>query len=107
MAPAASSPTLWPAACSPAGWAWPQVAAQGLGGRDGRGDQQWLGHRGVPYLVGTGRLPYRIKSHPASSDQAARRSATPGTSSQGERKPGVCAPWPGAAMTSTVTYRAL
>ena len=37
-------------------------------------------------------VPYRIRSQPARSDQAAMRSAKPGRSSQGDRKPGVCAP---------------
>src|SRR5260370_21359340 len=45
-------------------------------------------------------VPNLIRSQPASSDQAASRSATPGSSSHGPRKPGVWAPWPGAAMTS-------
>ena len=55
---------------------------------------------GKDEITDTAVVPYRIRSQPASSDQAARRSAKPGKSSQGERNPGVCAPWPGAAMTS-------
>ena len=37
-------------------------------------------------------VPYLIRSHPARSDHAVRRSAKPGRSSHGVRKPGVCAP---------------
>ena len=45
-------------------------------------------------------VPNLMRSQPASSDAMPRRSATPGSSSQGARKPGVCAPCPGAVMIS-------
>ncbi len=45
-------------------------------------------------------VPHRIRSQPASSEAAPRNSATPGTSSHGARKPGVCAPCPGAVIMS-------
>ena len=48
----------------------------------------------------TAVAPNLMRSHPASSEAAPRRSATPGSSSQGARKPGVCAPCPGAVMIS-------
>src|SRR4051812_2432934 len=38
---------------------------------------------------------------PATAESHVRRSWKPGSSSQGDRKPGVWAPWPGATMTST------
>src|SRR6266576_1409589 len=45
-------------------------------------------------------VPAASRSHPARSDQAVRRSANPGSSSHAVRKPGACAPCPGAAKTS-------
>src|ERR1700761_4623245 len=41
-----------------------------------------------------------MRSHPLSSEAVPRRSVTPGSSSHGARKPGVCAPCPGAVMIS-------
>ena len=99
MTPAASSPTLCPAA-APAG-TQPGRAAEQRRGRGDRGrDQQRLRHRGVPDLVRARRGADLIRSTAGQLGPAPRRSATPGSSSQGDRKPGVCAPWPGAAITS-------
>src|SRR6478735_4519881 len=38
---------------------------------------------------------------PATAESQVRRSLNPGSSSQGDRKPGVWAPWPGATTIST------
>src|SRR5262245_60088076 len=45
-------------------------------------------------------VPAAIRSHSARSDQRARRSAKPGSSSHGARNPGAWAPCPGAAKTN-------
>src|SRR4051794_8864786 len=46
-------------------------------------------------------LPKWARSRPATVDNQSNRLANVGSSSQGTRKPGVWAPWPGATMTST------
>ena len=49
------------------------------------------------------RVPCSSRSTPDASEKAATRSATPSSSSQGERNPGVCEPWPGLTTTITVS----
>ena len=46
-------------------------------------------------------VPWAIRSMPLTADSQVMRSAKPGTSSHGVRKPGVWEPCPGATITST------
>ena len=94
IAPAASSPTLCPAATSgsPSSPATASAAATSSG---------WATEVSV-ISSALPAVPSRIRSRPASSDQAPSWSASPGSSSQGDRKPGVCAPCPGAVKMSTI-----
>ena len=100
IAPAASSPTLCPAAMPPCRWAWARsphsasVAAMAAATSNGWATAVSRISSAEPVV------PAAIRSQPARSDQAAMRSANPGISSHGARKPGVCAPCPGAAKTS-------
>src|SRR5450755_404743 len=115
MTPAASSPTLWPAAASPgpaAGRSSSGSAVSPKGavspksaGATASAAATSSGWATAVSLISSAPavVPNRTRSTPASSDQEPRRVATPGTSSQGERKPGAWAPWPGAVMTSTFT----
>ena len=68
----------------------------------GRGDQQRLGDGGVAdrVRVGLGAVVGRSSPMTADSQRGGRREPR---SSQGVRKPGVWAPWPGATSTSTGT----
>jgi hypothetical protein len=97
MTPAPSSPTLCPAAASastdPASG---RAAATAIAAATSSGCATAVSLiSSAPAVV-----PNLMRSQPASSEAAPRRSATPGNSSQGARKPGVCAPWPGAVMIS-------
>lgn len=62
---------------------------KGGSGQQTGGDQQRLRHRGVTDRVRVGLGAVVARSSPIASDQAAMRSAAPGRSSQGVRKPGV------------------
>ena len=92
ITPAASSPTLCPAAMPACSRTWPRsplsASAAAMAAATSSG---WAMAVSVissaPAVV-----PYLTRSHPARSDQAVRRSAKPGRSSQGVRKPGACAP---------------
>ena len=94
IAPAASSPTLCPAAASgsPSSPATASAAATSSG---------WATEVSV-ISSALPVVPSRIRSRPASSDQVPSCSASPGSSSHGDRKPGVCAPCPGAVKMSTL-----
>jgi hypothetical protein len=64
-------------------------------------DEQRLRHGGVADRLGVASVPWRTRSTPDTVDSQWSRSRKPGTSSQGERKPGVWEPCPGATTTST------
>src|SRR5215472_8960442 len=108
MAPAANSPTLCPAAApTPAAAA----ASASRGGRPVPPASSAAAAIAAATSSGCATavsrissasavVPYRIRSQPASSDQGPSRSAKWGSSSHSSRKPGVWAPWPGAAMRS-------
>src|SRR6266487_5588520 len=111
MTPAASSPTLCPAAAS-AGTSVPEkpekpetpetpetperAEAATIAAATSSGCATAVSLISSALAV----VPNLTRSQPASSETAPRRSATPGSSSQGARKPGVCAPCPGAVMIS-------
>ena len=71
-------------------------------GEQAGGDQQRLGDGGVADRlgVGLGAVVDQVEAGDGGQPAAAGR-AKVGISSQGVRKPGVWAPWPGATMTST------
>ena len=99
IAPAASSPTLCPAtppACSGAAESPPNSSsAVDTAAATSSGCATAVSLiSSAPAVV-----PARIRSQPASSDQAPRRSAQPGSSSQADRNPGAWAPWPGAVIS--------
>ena len=94
IAPAASSPTLCPAAAP--GWPSSPATARAAATSSGCATAVSVICSALP------AVPSRIRSWPASSDHAPSRSAKPGTSSQGPRKPGACAPCPGAVKISTL-----
>jgi len=94
ITPAASSPTLCPAAASGS----PNSPATAMAAATSSG---WATEVSV-ISSALPVVPSRIRSRPASSDQAPNCSARPGISSQGDRKPGVCAPCPGAVKMSTL-----
>ena len=100
IAPAASSPTLCPAttAVSPLSGTWSPVSASAVA-MAAATSSGWATE--VSRISSASAVvPHRMRSTPARSDQAASRSAKPGSSSHGERNPGVWAPCPGAAITS-------
>jgi len=109
MTPAASSPTLCPAAAS-AGTSPGKPPARAGPGRAGpeRAEAATIaaatssGCATAVSLISSALavVPNLTRSQPASSEAVPKRSATPGSSSQGARKPGVCAPCPGAVMIS-------
>ena len=98
--PAPSSPTLCPAAAPVCTRAWSSppnsTSAAAMAAATRSGWATAVSRISSALAV----VPNVMRSSPASSDQVPRRSAKPGSSSQGERKPGVWAPWPGAAITS-------
>ena len=97
MTPAASSPTLCPAAASAeTSPASPRASAPAAASAaaSSSGCATAVSVISSAFAV----VPYLMRSQPASSEAAPRCSATPGSSSQGARNPGVCAPCPGAVM---------
>jgi hypothetical protein len=107
MTPAASSPTLCPAAAS-AGTSPPEPPEPPELLEAGRPEAATIaaatssGCATAVSLISSALavVPNLTRSQPASSEALPRHWATPGSSSQGARKPGVCAPCPGAVMIS-------
>src|SRR5579875_3566848 len=99
IAPAASSPTLWPAAMPRPGGRQPNSTPAAA-----TAEATSSGWATAVSLISSAEpaVPYLARSQPARSDQVPMRSAISGSSSQGARKPGVWAPCPGAAITSTI-----
>src|ERR1019366_8978492 len=99
MTPAASSPTLCPAVASAGRSLASPPARAPAATRAAATSRGWAT---AVSLISSALavVPYLMRSQPASSEAAPSRSATPGSSSQGARKPGVCAPCPGAVMIS-------
>ena len=100
-AAAAISPTLWPAT-APTVERVGGVREQLEGGQQAGGDQQRLGHRGVADLVRVGLGAVVDQVEAGDGGQPGQAFGAAGRSSQGVRKPGVWAPWPGATSTSTL-----
>ncbi len=92
MTPAPSSPTLCPAVAPVCTWAWSsppnRASAAAMAAATSSGWATAVSRISSASAV----VPYLIRSTPASSDQAPTRSAKPGSSSQGDRKPGLWAP---------------
>ena len=99
MTPAASSPTLCPAAAS-AGTSPGSLPDNAEAATIAAATSSGCATAVSLISSASAVVPNLMRSQPASSEAAPRRSATPGSSSQGARNPGVCAPWPGAVMIS-------
>ncbi len=100
IAPAASSPTLCPA--TPPAFSGAAESPPNSSSAAETAAATSSGCATAVSLISSAPavVPARIRSHPASSDQAPRRSAQPGSSSQADRNPGAWAPWPGAVISS-------
>src|SRR6516162_1802983 len=92
IAPAASSPTLCPAAMPAClrSWSSPPTSTSATASAAATSSGWAIAVSVISSAPAV--VPQAIRSHPARSDQAVRRSATPGRSSHGARKPGACAP---------------